>query len=121
MASLSLNAREQRALSRIAEELARTAPALVSFLHFFNRLAFGEEMPRRRPLRRLRRKLSTTTLTWTFVSMWVVVTAGLLSAALGLTHSGQANAAGGGCGPASAVLLGGCGGQAKPPPVAPRG
>lgn len=121
MASLSLNAREQRTLSRIAEEFARTAPALVSFLHFFNRLTSGEEMPPRRPLRRLRRKLSNTTLTWTFVSVWVVVTAGLLSAALVLTHTGQTSAAGGGCRPASAILLGGCAGQAKAPPVAPKG
>lgn len=121
MAPLSLNAREQRTLSRIAEELARTAPALVSFLHFFNRLSSDEDMPPRRPLRRLRRKLSTTTITWTFVSVWVVVTAGLLSAALVLTHNGQANAAGGGCRPASAILVAGCGGQAKVLPVQPKG
>ncbi|HEY7263840.1 MAG TPA: hypothetical protein VH589_20455 [Trebonia sp.] len=97
-------------LTRIAEELAKTAPALVSFLQFFNRLASGEAMPSRRPLRRLRRRLSTATLGWVFVSLWVVVTAGMLSAALVLTHTGQGSEAGGSqrCA-ASAVLLGGCG------------
>ena len=97
-------------LARIAEELAKTAPALVSFLHFFNRLSFGEAMPRRRPLRRLRRRLSTTTLGWVFVSVWLVVTAGMLSAALVLTHTGPSSEAGGShpCA-ASEVLLAGCG------------
>jgi hypothetical protein len=97
-------------LTRIAEELAKTAPALVSFLQFFNRLTSGEAMPSRRPLRRLRRKLSAATLGWVFVSLWVVVTAGMLSAALVLTHTGRASEAGGPhpC-PASAVLLTGCG------------
>jgi hypothetical protein len=82
----------------------------VSFLQFFNRLASGEDMPRRRPLRRLRRKLSTTTLGWVFVSVWLVVTAGMLSAALVLTHTGRAGEAGGPhpCA-ASEVLLAGCG------------
>lgn len=109
-ASLSLNAREQRTLARIAEELAKTAPALVSFVHFFNRLASGEDMPPRRPLGRLRRRLSGTTLTWLFVSVWIFVTAGMLSAALVLTHAGPASQAGGqGHCPASAIPLAGCG------------
>jgi hypothetical protein len=112
-ALLSLNERELRTLSRIAEELAKTAPALVSFLHMFNRLVAGEDMPKRRPLRRLRRKLSTSALSWLFVSTWVIVTAGMLSAALVLTHTGAASANGArtGC-PASAMLLPGCGGKA---------
>jgi hypothetical protein len=82
----------------------------VSFLHFFNRLTFGEEMPSRQKLRRLRRKLSTTTLGLVFVSVWLVVTAGMLSAALVLTHTGRASEAGGShpCA-ASEVLLAGCG------------
>jgi hypothetical protein len=117
--ALGLNAREQRALSRIAEELGKSAPALVSFLHFFNRLTSGEEMPPRRPLRRLRKKLSTTTLAWMFVSVWMFITAGMVAFALILTHTAPASAATS-CS-ASSVLIPGCGGQVKPPAVAPKG
>ena len=65
---------------------------LVSFLHIFNRLASGEDMPKRRPLRRLRRlrrKLSTTALTWMFVGIWSCVTAGMLAFALVMTYTGH--------------------------------
>ena len=112
---MSLNARELRTLSRISEELAKTAPALVSLLHIFNRLSSGEDMPSRRPLRRLRRKLSTTTLTWMFVGIWGCVTAGMLAFALVMTYTGQTSGAGAqsSC-TASSLLLPGCGGsQAK--------
>ena len=114
---MSLNARELRTLSRISEELAKTAPVLVSLLHIFNRLASGEAMPSRRPLRRLRRKLSTTALTWMFVGIWSCVTAGMLAFALVMTYTGQASGAGAQstC-TASSLLLPGCGGsQAKVP------
>ena len=109
---MSLNARELRTLSRISEELAKTAPVLVSLLHIFNRLASGEDMPRRRPLRRLRRlrrKLSTTTLTWMFVGIWGCVTAGMLAFALVMTYTGQASGtrAQSTC-TASSLLLPGC-------------
>lgn len=66
----------------------------MSFLHFFNRLTSEEDMPPRRPLRRLRKKLSTTTLTWMFVTTWSLVTAGLLTFALVVTHTSQASEAG---------------------------
>lgn len=94
-------------MSRIADELAKSAPALVSFLHFFNRLASEEEMPPRRPLRRLRKRLSTRALTWLFVSAWTFVTAGMLCFALIMTYATQASAAGsqGSCTPASSILL----------------
>ena len=82
-----------RTLSRIADELAKTAPVLVSFLHIFNRLASGEDMPPRRPLRRLRRKLSTTALTWMFVGIWGCVTAGMLAFALVMTYTGPTGGA----------------------------
>lgn len=114
---MSLNARELRTLSRISEELAKTAPVLVSLLHIFNRLASGEAMPSRRPLRRLRRKLSTTTLTWMFVGIWGCVTAGMLAFALVMTYTGQSSGAGAQstC-TASSLLLPGCGGsQARVP------
>jgi hypothetical protein len=114
-----MNERELRTLGRIADELAKTAPALVSFLHIFNRLAHGEAMPPRRPLRRLRklrRKLSTTALTWMFVGIWSCVTAGMLAFALVMTYTGQGTAAGAGstCS-ASSVLLPGCTSQPKTP------
>jgi hypothetical protein len=88
---------------------------LVSFLHIFNRLASGEDMPRRRPLRRLRRlrkKLSTTALTWMFVGIWSCVTAGMLAFALVMTYTGQTSAAGAQstC-TASSLLLPGCSGS----------
>jgi hypothetical protein len=111
-APLSLNERELRTLSRIADELAKTAPVLVSFLHIFNRLASGEDMPQRRPLRRLRRKLSTTALTWMFVGIWSCVTAGMLAFALVMTYTGQTSGAGAqsAC-TTSSLLLSGCSGS----------
>lgn len=96
-----------RTLSRIADELAKTAPVLVSFLHIFNRLASGEDMPQRRPLRRLRRKLSTTALTWMFVGIWGCVTAGMLAFALVMTYTGPTGGAQSTC-TASSILLSGC-------------
>ena len=98
-----------RTLSRIADELAKTAPVLVSFLHIFNRLASGEDMPPRRPLRRLRRKLSTTALTWMFVGIWGCVTAGMLAFALVMTYTGPTGGARAQttC-TASTILLSGC-------------
>ena len=88
----------------------------MSFLHIFNRLASGEDMPRRRPLRRLRRKLSTTALTWMFVGIWSCVTAGMLAFALVMTYTGQGAAAGAGSScSASSVLLPACGSQPKAP------
>ena len=99
-----------RTLSRIADELAKTAPVLVSFLHIFNRLASGEDMPQRRPLRRLRRKLSTTALTWMFVGIWGCVTAGMLAFALVMTYTGPTGGAQSTC-TASSILLSGCSGS----------
>jgi len=96
-----LNEREQRILSRIAEEFARTAPALVTLLHGFNRLASGEAMPPRRPLRRLRRRLSTVALSWTVVTVWTLTTAGMVTAALLLSHIGHGTGDAGSCRPSS--------------------
>ena len=91
----------------------------MSFLHIFNRLTSGEDMPKRRPLRRLRRlrrKLSTTALTWMFVGVWSFVTAGMLAFALVMTYTGPSTAAGSGSScSASSVLLPACGSQPKAP------
>ena len=85
----------------------------MSFLHIFNRLTSGEDMPKRRPLRRLRRlrrKLSTTALTWMFVGIWSCVTAGMLAFALVMSYTTPPSGAGAQttC-TASSLLLPGCG------------
>jgi hypothetical protein len=103
-AALSLNEREQRSLSRIAEELARSAPALVTLLHGFNRLASGEAMPPRRPLRRLRRRMSTVALSRTVVAVWTLTTAAMVAAALLLSHIGHGTGGGGSCRPSSLAV-----------------
>jgi len=84
---LSVNEREMRILGRVAEELHRTAPVLVSLLTVFNRLVAGEEMPKRRPLGRMRRRLSAAVLTWGFVSTWGLMTIGMITVALILSHT----------------------------------
>ena len=103
-AALNLNEREQRILSRVAEELVRTAPALVTLLHGFNRLAIGEAMPQRKPLRRLRRRLSTVALSWTVVTLWTVTTVGMVAAALLLSHLDHGTGDAGSCLPSSLAV-----------------
>ena len=103
-AALNLNEREQRILSRVAEELVRTAPALVTLLHGFNRLAIGEAMPQRKPLRRLRRRLSTVALSWTVVTVWTVITVGMVAAALLLSHLDHGTGDAGSCRPSSLTV-----------------
>ena len=49
VAAVSLSAREQRTLRRVADELAASAPELASMFGVFNRLAWGEAMPARQP------------------------------------------------------------------------
>jgi len=96
-AALNLNEREQRILSR-------TAPALVTLLHGFNRLAIGEAMPQRKPLRRLRRRLSTVALSWTVVTLWTVTTVGMVAAALLLSHLDHGTGDAGSCRPSSLTV-----------------
>ena len=114
-AALNLNEREQRILSRIAEEFARTAPALVTLLHGFNRLASGEAMPPRRPLRRLRRRLSTVALSWTVVTVWTLTTVGMVAAALVLSHLGHGAGDAGSCRPSSIAVCSAQAANAKAP------
>jgi D-serine deaminase-like pyridoxal phosphate-dependent protein len=112
-AALSLNDREQRILSRVAEEFARSAPVLVTLLHGFNRLAIGEAMPPRKPLRRLRRRLSTVALSWTVVTVWTLTTIGMVTAALLLSHLGHGTGDTGSCRPSSLAV---CSAQAANAP-----
>jgi Protein of unknown function (DUF3040) len=92
--ALSLTERELRTLKRIAEELAASAPALMTLLTGFNRLASGEEMPRRRPMRRLRRRVSTAVATRIFLGVWVFMTVAMIAVALVLSHVGPGAEAG---------------------------
>jgi hypothetical protein len=112
-AALSLNDREQRILSRVAEEFARSAPVLVTLLHGFNRLAIGEAMPQRKPLRRLRRRLSTAALSWTAATVWMVTTVGMVAVALLLSHLGHGTGDTGSCRPSSSAV---CSAQAANAP-----
>jgi len=114
-AALSLTEREQRILGRIAEELARTAPALVTLLSGFNRLALGEAMPPRRPLRRLRRRLSTVALSRTVVTVWMLTTVGMVAAALVLSHLGHGAGDAGSCRPSSIAVCSAQAANAKAP------
>lgn len=91
---MSLTERELRALRRIAEELATSAPALMTLLTGFNRLVLGEDMPKRRPLRRLRKRVSTAMATRIFLGVWIFMTAGMIAVALVLSHVGQGAEAG---------------------------
>jgi hypothetical protein len=92
--TLSLTERELRTLRRIAEELASSAPALMTLLAGFNRLTSGEQMPRRRPLRRLRRRVSTAVATRIFLGVWVFMTVAMITTALVLSHVGPGAEAG---------------------------
>jgi hypothetical protein len=79
-----------RILSRIAEEIAASAPALVTLLTGFNRLTTGEDMPKRRPLGRLRKRVSTAMATRIFMGVWTFMTLAMIATALILSHLGPA-------------------------------
>ncbi|WP_300612493.1 hypothetical protein [Trebonia sp.] len=111
---LSLSERERRILSRVADELHRTAPTLVSLLSMFNRLALGEDMPRRRPLRHLRRQLSRPVLARAFVSVWTATTLAMIALALILSHVSHGTSASGGCGRSWSAI---CDARAAGPPA----
>jgi hypothetical protein len=74
----------------------------VTLLTGFNRLASGEEMPKRRPLRRLRRRVSTATATRMFIGVWAFMTVAMIALALILSHVGHGAEAG----PAALVVSG---------------
>lgn len=92
--ALSLTERELRTLKRVAEELAASAPALMTLLTGFNRLASGEDMPKRRPMRRLRRRVTTAVATRIFLGVWVFMTVAMIAVALVLSHVGPGAEAG---------------------------
>jgi hypothetical protein len=66
----------------------------MTLLAGFNRLTSGEDMPKRRPLGRLRRRVSTAVATRIFLSVWVFMTAAMIATALVLSHVGPGAEAG---------------------------
>jgi hypothetical protein len=99
---MSLNAREEQSLSRIANDLAGSDPQLASMLDVFNQLTSGEEMPAHcdatenperdsvrhtdpLPPRRWVRRVST--LSRVFIAGWILITAMMIAVALTLTHT----------------------------------
>jgi hypothetical protein len=66
----------------------------MTLLTGFNRLASGEDMPKRRPLRRLRRRVSTAVATRIFLGVWVFTTVAMIAVALVLSHVGPGVQAG---------------------------
>lgn len=59
----------------------------------FNRLAAGEAMPLRRPLRRRRRRISRAVASWTFMAVWSFMTVSMIAVALVLSHVSHGAAA----------------------------
>jgi hypothetical protein len=66
----------------------------MTLLTAFNRLTSGEEMPKRRPLRRLRRRVSTAVATRMFMGVWAFMTVAMIAVALVLSHVGHGAEAG---------------------------
>jgi hypothetical protein len=97
---MSLNEPELQALGWIEDGLAGSDPRLASMLHIFSRLAAGEEMPADEKIRVTRGRPAVHRprdarlhprrgLQLAMVSLWVVITAGLLAVALVLSSSGH--------------------------------
>jgi hypothetical protein len=61
----------------------------MTLLNAFNRLSCGEEMPKRRPLGRLRRRVSTAAATRIFMGVWAFMTVAMIAVALILSHVGN--------------------------------
>jgi hypothetical protein len=108
---MSLSKWERQALGSIDDGLAGSDPTLASLLGIFSRLALGEEMPVREKVRAVRRRAAQRHRTgWdpgqdtvlmqarrmylrlgpqrAAFLLWVVISAGLIAAALGLNTGG---------------------------------
>jgi hypothetical protein len=79
---MGMSDRERQALGSIERRLTGTAPTLTSMLAIFGRLTVGEAMPAREPIRARRRALHGR-LSWqpAMLSLWLIVSAGLLAVA----------------------------------------
>jgi hypothetical protein len=107
VAAVSLSAREQRTLSRIADQIAVSDPELAGSLAVFNELTHGEEMPegshaggspQRKAGRRRRRRghawkrlrqRPTSSPAWHILAALIFIIAPLITAALVLSHTGH--------------------------------
>jgi Protein of unknown function (DUF3040) len=85
VAFVSLSAREQQMLGRIADELAASDPGLASTLGVFNRLTSGEEMPARQQVRAGRPR--RTTRARSPVTVWLLLLIVLIAVAVVLSHT----------------------------------
>ena len=96
----SLNEPEMQALGWIEDGLAGSDPRLASMLNIFSRLAAGEQMPVREKIRirrgrpaahrpRRPRRHPRLGLQQAMLSLWVVISAGILAVALVLNTSGH--------------------------------
>jgi hypothetical protein len=99
---VSLSAGEQRALSRIANELAASDIKLASMLGVFNRLSSDEEMPERQhtgressPSHRTRGRAQNTRLqrravkpAWCLLTAWILISTVLIMVMI-VTHIGH--------------------------------
>ena len=100
---MSLSPREQHALDSIRERLAGSDPELAALLATFTRLASGEEMPARGPVRartgrhphrgRMRRPAHRVYqrlgIYRVALLLWVVITIALITTALAFDRSSQ--------------------------------
>jgi len=100
---MSLSPREQHALDSIGERLAGSDPELAALLATFTRLASGEEMPDRGPVRArqgrhphrgkmrrpARRAYQRLGIYRVALLLWVVITIALITTAMALDRSSQ--------------------------------
>ena len=82
---MGINDQESQTLSVIEDRLAGSDPKLASKLAIFSRLASGEDMPGREKIRTRQLHLR---LGWqpVMLSMWLIVSVGLLILCAGLQH-----------------------------------
>jgi Protein of unknown function (DUF3040) len=82
---MGISDQESRTLGVIEDWLAGSDPRLASKLAIFSRLASGEEMP---GPEKIRTRLLHLRLGWqpVMLSMWLIVSAGLLVLCAGLQH-----------------------------------
>ena len=94
---MGINGREWQTLGSIEDRLSGSDPMLASMLAIFSRLNSGEEMPareriqgpRQRALRSGGRLRWATALRPVMLSLWLIVSAGLIATALVLSASGH--------------------------------
>jgi hypothetical protein len=107
---MGINGREWQTLGSIEDRLAGSDPMLASMLAIFTRLNSGEEMPAREKIKGRRERVlhsggrlrSATVLRPAMLSLWLIVSAGLIATALVLSATGH-----GGCSQFIGTVCGG--------------